>query len=163
MNVDILESVRQEIVYYPQRFCAAQWAFARNAERVIESGDVPDGFRCCIAGHVLLKSGLYDERNLLREGGFHDTGYLWEQAGDVLGLTTAQRNELFFPSQWDKPYKQNYYLCSRAEEAEVAASYIDYYVSKYAVPSTEADATAPADPVATDETLTPAHAEVVAV
>jgi hypothetical protein len=132
MNVELLESVRDVIVFHPQQFCAAQWAFARNARAVIDDGDAPDGFKCCIAGHVLLQSGRYTQRTLLRDGGFHDGTHLWQEAGRVLGLTEAQRDELFFPSQWDKPYKQRYYLCGSDEEAEVAAAYIDYFASKYA-------------------------------
>ncbi len=135
MNVDLLETVRQEIIMRPKRFCAAQWAFARNGRRVKEHGEAPVGFRCCIAGHALLHGAGFDERTLLQRGGFHDGGHLWQHAGDILDLTTAQRDELFFPSQWDKPYKQDYYLCGRDEEAEVAAAYIDHFISKHAVPA----------------------------
>jgi hypothetical protein len=131
MNVELLENVRQAIVFYPRRFSAAQWAFARNAEAVIDDGDHPDGFKCCIAGHVLLESNKMTERELLQVGGFHTGGGLWEQAADALGITQVQCRELFFPSQWDKPYKQNYYLCSSDEEATVAASYVEYFVHKY--------------------------------
>jgi len=131
MNVELLENVRQAIVFYPRRFSAAQWAFARNAEAVIDDGDHPDGFKCCIAGHVLLESEEMTERELLKVGGFHTGGGLWECAADALGLSRAQCRELFFPSQWDKPYKQNYYLCSSDEEAGVAASYVEYFVHKY--------------------------------
>ncbi len=135
MNVDLLETVRHDILYRPERFCAAQWAFARNGHRVKEHGDAPIGFKCCIAGHVLLRGADFDERALLQRGGFHDGEHLWQQAGTVSGLTTEQRDELFFPSQWDKPYKQDYYLCSRDEEAEIAAAYIDYFISKHNVPA----------------------------
>ena len=131
MNVELLENVRQAIVFYPRRFSAAQWAFARNAEAVIDDGDHPDGFKCCIAGHVLLESDEMTERELLQVGGFHTGGGLWEQAAEALGITQEQCRELFFPSQWDKPYKQNYYLCSSEEEADVAASYVEYFVHKY--------------------------------
>jgi hypothetical protein len=131
MNVELLENVRQAIVFYPRRFSAAQWAFARNAGAVIDDGDHPDGFKCCIAGHVLLESNEMTERELLQVGGFHTGGGLWEQAAEALGITQEQCRELFFPSQWDKPYKQNYYLCSREEEADVAASYVEYFVHKY--------------------------------
>jgi hypothetical protein len=135
MNVPLLESVRHAIIHYPARFSAAQWAFARNERAVIDDGATPNGFKCCIAGHVLLESGAFSERELLQEGGFHSGGHLWEQAAEALGLDAACCRELFFPSQWDKPYKQNYYLCPKREEAEVAASYIDYFVAKHAVPA----------------------------
>jgi hypothetical protein len=131
MNVELLESVRQTIVFYPDRFCAAQWAFARNAEQVMAEGARPEGFKCCIAGHVLLEGDILTEGELLEEGGFHTGGELWAQAADALALDAERCRELFFPSQWDAPYKQEYYLCGRAEEAEVAAAYIDYFVSKY--------------------------------
>jgi len=131
MNVDLLENVRQAIVFHPGRFSAAQWAFARNADEVIDDDVHPDGFRCCIAGHVLLQSGTMNERELLQVGGFHTGGELWARAAAALGLTEAQCRELFFPSQWDKPYKQNYYLCSNDQEAVVVASYVEYFIHKY--------------------------------
>jgi hypothetical protein len=135
MNVELLESVRQTIVFYPNRFCAAQWAFARNAERVLQDGARPEGFQACIAGHVLLEHGSHSERDLLREGGFHTGGALWERAADALGLGEDRCRELFFPSQWDKPYKQDYYLCSGDEEPNVAAAYLDYFMQKYGTPA----------------------------
>jgi hypothetical protein len=132
MNVNLLESVRQSIARHPDRFSAAQWAFARNADRVLEEGAPPDGFRCCIAGHVLLESGGLSERDLLREGGFHTGGALWDRAAVALDAGEEQCRELFFPSQWDRPFKQKYYLCTRDEEARVATAYLDYFVGKHA-------------------------------
>ncbi len=137
MNVELLESVRDAIVFHPEQFCAAQWAFARNTRAVLDTGARPEGFKCCIAGHALLQSGRYSRAALLRAGGFHDGVRLWPEAGQVLDLTVAQRDELFFPSQWDSPYKQRYYLCRAAEEAEIAGAYIDYFVSMYADPAPE--------------------------
>jgi len=131
MNVDLLESVRHVIVHYPKRFCAAQWAFARNADRVLSDGAAPKGFRCCIAGHVLLQHGSHTERDLLEEGGFHTGGALWQQAANAVGIDADRCRELFFPSQWDKPYKQKYYLCTSDEEASVAAAYLDYFIQKH--------------------------------
>jgi hypothetical protein len=144
MNVELLESVRWVIVHYPDRFCAAQWAFARNAARVLREGAAAEGFRCCIAGHVLLEAGRHDERSLLRRGGFHTGGELWAEAADAVGLDDARCRELFFPSQWDKPYKQNYYLCSADEEATVAAAYLDYFMQKVGDPASETVAPAQA-------------------
>jgi hypothetical protein len=132
MNVQLLESVRKKIVLYPDRFCAAQWAFARNATRVLREGAVPDGFRACIAGHVLLENGSHDERDLLEEGGFHTGGTLWKKAARALQIGADPCRELFFPSQWDKPYKQEYYLCAEEEEAHIAAAYLDYFMRKHA-------------------------------
>lgn len=132
MNVRLLERVRHEIVARPERFCAAHWAWAHNKRAVLESGARPEGFTCCIAGHVLLLSGTYDEADLLREGGFHDTGYLWQRAAEAAGLSTPQRNELFFPSQWGQPFKQRYYLCTRAEEAAVSATYLEHFLAEHA-------------------------------
>jgi hypothetical protein len=133
MNIPLLEAVRQSIVRFPGRFCAAQWAFARNATQVLRQGASPDGFCCCIAGHVLLRSGAFTRRELLREGGFHTGGGLWEQAAHQAGIDSAQARELFFPSQWDRPYKQKYYLCGREEEAALAAEYIGYFLQKFGV------------------------------
>ncbi|PSQ92457.1 MAG: hypothetical protein BRD52_05015 [Bacteroidetes bacterium SW_4_67_19] len=134
MNVRLLQRVRDAIADRPDRYCAAHWAFARNRRAVIEFGARPDHFRCCIAGHVLLeeKGGDYDEKGLLCEGGFHDPGHLWQRAAEAAGLTEAQRNELFFPSQWDAPFKKGYYLSSGAEEAEISAAYIDHFLDKHA-------------------------------
>ena len=134
MNVQLLETVRRAIVYRPERFSLAQWAFARNEQAVRTDRATPRGFKCCIAGHVLLESDTYTERELLLHGGFHTGGGLWNEAGDVLELSTPQYRTLFFPSQWQKPYKQEYYLCSASEEAEVAASYIDHYITKHVSP-----------------------------
>lgn len=131
MNVDLLETVRHTITAQPHRFCAAQWAFARNADAVLQDGATPEGFRCCIAGHALLEAEQATEQALLRDGGFHTGGGLWSQAADVLFLSEGQEQELFFPSQWDRPYKQDYYLCARREEADVAADYISHFVRKH--------------------------------
>lgn len=133
MNVELLESVRQTILGAPERFCAAQWAFARNGRRVLQGEASPKDFQCCIAGHVLLRSGMLNERQLLLEGGFHTGGCLWERAASALGIDDQRGRELFFPSQWDQPYKQKYYLCSQEAEAEVAAAYLDYFIEKYQV------------------------------
>lgn len=141
MNVDLLKRVQEEILDTPERFCAAHWAFARNASEVIERDEAPEGFKCCIAGQVLLLSGRSDERGLLCRSGLHNNdGSLYRRAAEALGLTAAQRNELFFPSQWDKPYKQEYYLCSRDEEAAVCAAYIDYFMEKHASPAAASEA-----------------------
>lgn len=142
MNVELLDRVRQTIARHPDRFCAAQWAFARNAEAVLRRGASPEGFRCCIAGHVLLQRGDLTPRELLREGGFHTGGGVWTRAARVASITEAQGRELFFPSQWDRPYKQKYYLCARADEADLAADYLDYFLGKYraATPERVSDA-----------------------
>ncbi|MFB6247827.1 MAG: hypothetical protein ABEL97_04580 [Salinibacter sp.] len=131
MNVDLLDRVRQHIAHSPDRFCAAQWAFARNAEQVLRNGASPEGFRCCIAGHVLLHHGTLSERALLREGGFHTGGGVWSRAAQAASISAAQAHELFFPSQWDRPFKRTYYLCSRDEEADLAVSYLDHFLNKH--------------------------------
>ena len=131
MNVELLTSVRRTIARAPDRFCAAQWAFARNAGRVLEQHESPEGFRCCIAGHVLLEGSALSERDLLREGGFHTGGALWGQAAALLGIGDERSRELFSPSQWDHPFKKRYYLCTQDEEAEVATAYLDYILQTY--------------------------------
>mgnify|MGYP006422042653 CR=1 FL=1 len=151
MNVELLETVRQSIVQFPGRFSAAQWAFARNADHVLAGDARPSGFRCCIAGHVLLQHGSHTERDLLEEGGFHTGGELWMQAADALRLNEHRCRELFFPSQWDTPYKQNYYLCSADEEAEIAAAYLDYFMQKYGADRPIAQP----EPVDAEETVEP--------
>ena len=132
MNVRLLQRVRRAIASQPERFCAAHWAFARNTRAVLNAGARPQGFRCCIAGHVLLEGGACDEEELLCRGGFHAPGHLWQRAAEVAGLDRAQRTELFFPSQWDAPFKKQYYLCGRDEEANVCAAHIDHFLEKHA-------------------------------
>lgn len=131
MNVNLLERVRQHIAQHPDRFCAAQWAFARNAEQVLRDGASAEGFRCCIAGHVLLHDGTLSERALLREGGFHTGGGVWNRAARAASISAEQGRELFFPSQWDRPFKQKYYLCGADEEADLAVSYLDHFLNKH--------------------------------
>ena len=150
MNVDLLASVRRTISRAPDRFCAAQWAFARNAGRVLEQNARPEGFRCCIAGHVLLQGSALTERDLLREGGFHTGGALWEQAATLLGVTDERGRDLFFPSQWDHPFKKRYYLCTRDEEAEVATAYLDYILQNYEGPDRSSAELAPTVPSGAD-------------
>jgi hypothetical protein len=135
MNAPLLSRVRQTIAEVPDRFCAAQWAFARNADRVLHHGVSPVGFRCCIAGHVLLEAEVLTRRELLREGGFHTGGGVWSRAARVAALSADQARTLFFPSQWDRPYKQQYYLCDHDEEAALAASYVAYFVDEYGSPA----------------------------
>jgi hypothetical protein len=132
MNVRLLHRVRRKIAARPERFCAAHWAFARNKRAVLDAGARPDGFRCCIAGHVLLEGTGYDEKSLLCEGGFHAPGNLWQRAAEAAGLSTDERNELFFPSQWDAPFKKDYYLSGSDEEAGVCADYIAHFLGKHA-------------------------------
>lgn len=135
MNVALLSRVRHRIAGVPDRFCAAQWAFARNADRVLRHGEPPEGFRCCVAGHVLLEAEILTRRELLREGGFHTGGGVWSRAARVAALSDDQARTLFFPSQWDRPYKQQYYLCNRDEEAALAAAYVEYFVDEYGPPA----------------------------
>lgn len=159
MNVDLLKRVQDTIMHAPERFSVAHWAFARNAHEVVRKDEAPDGFKCCIAGHVLLEDGRSDERGLLCRSGLHNNdGSLYQRAGEACGFTEEQRLELFFPSQWDAPFKQEYYLCGRNEEAAVCAAYIDYFMDKHGAAR---DRQAQADLVASQEA--PAEAERVAV
>lgn len=135
MNTTLLDTVRRTILRRPNQFCAAQWAFARNAHAVLQGNAQPVGFRCCIAGHALLQSGACTRRELLRQGGFHTGGPLWDRAAEALRIGEKKSHRLFFPSQWDKPFKQEYYLCSQDEEAAVAAAYLDYFVGEYGTDS----------------------------
>lgn len=139
MNTNLLNAIRRTILNNPDRFCAAQWAFARNARAVLHDGASPEGFRCCIAGHALLQSGVCTRPELLRRGGFHTGGSMWGRAAEVLRIGEAKSHRLFFPSQWDKPFKQEYYLCSQDEEASVAASYLNYFAETYQDESVVAD------------------------
>lgn len=132
MNVQLLQQVKQHILTHPGRFCAAQWAWARNANEVIDRGDAPQGFRCCIAGHVLLLGGRFDERGLLRHSVRCDDGYLGRQASEALQLTEQQRKELFYPSIWAEPFRSQYYLTQGPEaEAGLCAAYIDHFLEQH--------------------------------
>jgi hypothetical protein len=93
---------------------------------------------------VLLCHGALTERTLLREGGFHTGGAVWTRAAHALSIGEAQGRELFFPSQWDRPFKQEYYLCDRDDEADLAVSYLDYFANKHAPSSLPRTGTEPA-------------------
>jgi len=134
MNAALLTRVRRTIVRDPDQFCAAQWAFARNAAQALRHAASPEGFRCCIAGHVLLEAGALSRRGLLREGGFHTGGGVWTRAARVAELDDHRARALFFPSQWERPYKQRYYLCDQEEEASLAGAYLEYFVDEYGPP-----------------------------
>ena len=149
MNVDLLESVRRTIARDPDRFCAAQWAFACNARQVLAEGAAPVGFRCCIAGHVLLESGTLTERDLLRKGGFHTGGGLWNRAAAALEVGQQRSRALFFPSQWVHPFKKQYYLCAQEEEAQIATTYLTHFIEKHG-PSKARYASAPGGKVRGD-------------
>lgn len=133
MNVSLLQRVHDHILAEPERFCAAQWAAARNTRHVLERGAPPEGFKCCIAGHVLLLSGQFGERGLLLHSTHFDNGNLSQRAREVLGLTQAQYKELFFPSQWTDPYRSAYYLSADVRaEAAACAGFIAHFLEKHA-------------------------------
>ena len=133
MNASLLQHVHHRILTEPQRFCAAQWATARNARSVLEDDVTPEGFKCCIAGHALLLSRQFSERDLLLHSTHFDNGTLSRCARAVLGLDQAQYKELFFPSQWTDPYRSAYYLSADVRaEAEACAGFIAYFLKKHA-------------------------------
>jgi hypothetical protein len=132
MNTQLLQQVQQHIAQHPERFCAAQWAWARNAGAVIEQDAAPVDFRCCIAGHVLLLSRRFDEAALLRHSVHQDDGYLGRCAQDALGLTDEQRHHLFYPSLWTDPYRSDYYLtATREDEARVCADFLAHFLAAH--------------------------------
>ena len=129
MKLELLQQVRQHILHHPERFSAAQWAWARNVRSVLQQQAVPEAFRCCIAGHVLLLSGRFDETSLLRHSVRCDDGYLGRCARDILGLSEVQRRTLFYPTQWAEPFRRDYYLAGTGRpEAEVAAAYLAHFL-----------------------------------
>ena len=133
MNALLLQHVHNHILAEPQRFCAAQWAAARNTRSVLQDDVAPDGFKCCIAGHALLLSRRFSEQDLLLHSTHFDNGTLSRCAREVLGLTQAQYKELFFPSQWTDPYRSAYYLSADVRaEAEACAHFIAYFLKKHA-------------------------------
>lgn len=132
MNIQLLQQVQQHIEHHPERFCAAQWAWARNAGAVVQRGAAPVDFRCCIAGHVLLLAERFDESTLLRHSVQQDDGYLGRCAQEALGLTDAQRRDLFYPSLWTDPYRSDYYLtATREDEARVCADFLVHFIAAH--------------------------------
>lgn len=133
MNASLLRCVHRHILDVPARFSAAQWAWASNVDGVLQRGEVPTDFRCCIAGHVLLLSGTYTEQALLIESVRRDDGFLGREARDLLRLTPAQHTTLFYPSQWAEPFRSRYYLSQAgAEEAHVAAAFLAHFLDQHA-------------------------------
>jgi hypothetical protein len=132
MNTALLRRVAHHINEQPERFCAAEWAWARNVQAVLHDGAAPDQFRCCIAGHVLLLSKRLTTHALLQHSVQYDDGHLARMAADVADLTDAQRNELFYPALWEDPLRSRYYLtATRADEAKICAQYVAYFVDKH--------------------------------
>ena len=135
MNVALLRRVRAHIIAHPERFCAAHWAWVRNGRDVRQHGAAPEGFRGCIAAHVLLLSGRYDETGLVRQHLHFDNGTLSAAARDVLDLTPDQYRELFYPSQWPDPFRADYYTTKTAEaEATVCADFLADFLARHAPP-----------------------------
>ena len=131
MKLAILAEVRRHIRDYPERFCAANWAWAANVRDVLASDAQPLQFRCCIAGHALLLGGAFDEAGLLKQSVRYDDGYLGRCAQEVLELTDAQRRALFYPTQWAEPYRSRYYLApDRPGEAQAAAAFLTHFISE---------------------------------
>ncbi|MEM1043687.1 MAG: hypothetical protein AAGI91_13800 [Bacteroidota bacterium] len=133
MDAALLRRVRTHILDCPERFCAAHWAWVRNGRAVREDGAAPEGFRGCIAAHVLLLSGTFDETGLVRRNLHFDNGTLSAAARDVLGLDGAQYRELFYPSQWPDPFRARYYTTQTPEaEAAVCAAYLADFLGRHA-------------------------------
>ncbi|MDQ7041609.1 MAG: hypothetical protein Q9M35_11790 [Rhodothermus sp.] len=129
----MLRQVRQHIAQYPERFCAAQWAWARNIRAVLMAGAPPEGFRCCIAGHVLLLSNYCDEPTLLRLSVQRDDGFIGRAAARLLGLSREQARRLFYPTGWPEPYRSWYYQAAdQATEAMLAVSLLDAWLQPVA-------------------------------
>jgi hypothetical protein len=140
MNAALLRRVRTHILAHPERFCAAHWAWVRNGRAVREHGAAPEGFRGCIAAHVLLLSGTYDEVGLVRQHLHFDNGTLSAAARDVLGLDGGQYRELFYPSQWPDPFRAHYYTTSTPEaEADVCADFLADFLTRHTPPLAPAD------------------------
>lgn len=132
MNTALLRRVAHHIHEQPARFCAAEWAWARNVQAVLQDGAAPDQFRCCIAGHVLLLSKRLSVHALLQHSVQYDDGHLARLAAGAADLTDSQRNELFYPALWEDPLRSQYYLtATRADEARVCAQYVSYFVDKH--------------------------------
>jgi hypothetical protein len=131
MKLRILLHVKQHIDEHPERFCAANWAWAANVRDVLLHNAAPADFRCCIAGHILLLSGVFDETSLLKHSVSCDDGYLGRRARQILDVTEAQGRALFYPTQWAEPFRTAYYLApNRFAETQAAAGYLYAFVQK---------------------------------
>lgn len=129
MNWRLLHQVRQHIARHPERFCAAQWAWARNVQAVLAAGAPPEDFRCCIAGHVLLLGDYCDEATLLRLSVQCDNGFIGREAARLLGISREQARRLFYPTGWPEPYRSRYYqACSYEAEARLALGVLDRWL-----------------------------------
>ena len=130
MRVALLRHVRHHIAEHPERFCAANWAWAANVREVLEDGEAPESFRCCIAGHVLLCAGRFDEPTLLRYSVRFDDGFVGRCAREALGGGEREQRALFYPTQWPEPYRQAYYLAqTRLQEAQAAVGVLDAFIA----------------------------------
>ena len=140
MNAALLRRVRAHIIAHPERFCAAHWAWVRNGRDVRQHDAAPENFRGCIAAHVLLLSGRFDEAGLVRQHLHFDNGTLSAAACDVLGLDPDQYRELFYPSQWPDPFRATYYTTTTAEaEATVCAEVLTDFLDRHAPSLVPAD------------------------
>ncbi len=127
MNDVLLWRVREHIALYPERFCAAQWAWAANVRAVLQAQAQPEDFRCCIGGHVLLQAGYCDEVTLLRLSVTQDDGFIGREAARLLQLPQALAQRLFYPTCWPEPQRQRYYsVRDFREEAKLALEVIDW-------------------------------------
>ncbi|MEM8557932.1 MAG: hypothetical protein AAGG50_08920 [Bacteroidota bacterium] len=125
MRTPLLRQVQAHLLAHPDRLDTAQWAWCRNLRAVLDEGAAPEGFRCCLAGHVLLLDGVYDEPTMLRLSVERDLGFLGRQARTALEATEAEQRLLFYPSQWPRRFREAYYTAPRSEEAQVVAEFLD--------------------------------------
>ncbi|MEM6783669.1 MAG: hypothetical protein AAF624_08045 [Bacteroidota bacterium] len=135
MRTALLRRVKAHLLARPDRLDTAQWAWCCNLRAVLDEGAAPEGFRCCLAGHVLLLDGVYDEPTMLRLSVERDCGFLGRQARIALDATEAEQRLLFYPSQWPKAFRAAYYTASRAEEAGVVAAFLDHVLPATLAPA----------------------------
>ncbi|MEM8599052.1 MAG: hypothetical protein AAGF99_03950 [Bacteroidota bacterium] len=140
MRFALLRRVKAHLLARPDRLDTAQWAWCSNLRAVLDEGVAPEGFRCCLAGHVLLLGGVYDERTLLKLSVERDLGFLGREARVALDATDAEQRLLFYPSQWPKAFREAYYTVPRAEEARVVAAFLDTLLPATSPPAPDRDA-----------------------
>jgi|SRR6185369_6720235 len=133
MNKELLLEVKQQILNEPRSLAMGDWKQTKSEIRLrVSEGyhegrngpktsfhDFPRcGTACCIGGWA---------RELAP-----DTIKHWNFA-DILKLTHYQAATLFYVNAWAEPYKSKYLAAETPEErAPIAASYIDYFIEKYA-------------------------------
>ena len=116
MNIQRLRQIQEQILREPEHFA-------------MEDYTIDCGTTCCIGGWAAKLAGapvksVYEF--------FFDGKPIGpnEYYRKFLDLTEAQARELFNTTQWELD-DDEFYFKSRAEQAQIASDYIDYFIAKH--------------------------------